>query len=128
MQSQPISASEWQVMQVIWNEHPATASDVVERLEGRAQWRPRTVKTLLGRLVRKGVLTFEKEGKRYLYRPSLPREQCVREASRSFLERVFEGAAAPALVHFAQEADLSPEEIETLQKILDSKKKAGKSR
>src|SRR2546426_12206952 len=116
-----LSGAEWQVMQVVWEEHPLAANEVVGRLEAKA-WHPRTVKTLLGRLVRKGALTFKQEGKRYLYSPGVARDCCVREATRSFLQRGFGGAAAPALVHFVEQADLKPKEIEHLKALLDRKK------
>jgi len=117
-----ISDAEWEVMKVVWDDHPVSANDVVRRLGGRRDWSPRTIKTMLNRLVRKAALTFETEGKRYLYSPAVSRDQCVRAESRSFLHRVFEGAAGPMLVQFVQDARLSRREIESLKKILDKKR------
>ena len=116
-----ISEAEWEVMKVIWDGHPASAKDVVGRLDGRRDWSPRTVKTMLNRLVRKGALLFKPEGKRYLYSPAISREECVRAESQSFLHRVFEGAAGPMLVHFVQNARLTGRDVEALRKILDEK-------
>ncbi|HUS91457.1 MAG TPA: BlaI/MecI/CopY family transcriptional regulator [Phycisphaerae bacterium] len=116
-----ISEAEWEVMRVIWDDHPATASDVVDRLEGRRDWSPRTVKTLLNRLVSKAALAYEADGKRYLYSPAVGRDECVRAESQSFLHRVFEGSAGPMLVHFVRSTRLSPAEIATLRKVLDEK-------
>ena len=62
-----ISESEWRVMQVLWEHGPQTANDVVQQLDGQEKWKPRTVKTLIGRLVRKGAVRFEEEGNRYRY-------------------------------------------------------------
>jgi BlaI family penicillinase repressor len=120
----PISDSEWDVMSVAWDaDAPLTAEQVVAKLAGVRAWSPRTVKTLLNRLIRKGALAFEQQGKRYLYRPNVSREQCVRRESRSFLSRVFNGAAGPMLVHFVKQARLSPHEIEELKRLLDQKGK-----
>ena len=119
-----ISEAEWEVIRVIWEEHPIAASEVVDRLAGRRDWSPRTVKTLLNRLVRKGALTFETQGKRYLYSPTVSRQECVRRESQSFLHRVFEGAAGPMLVHFVRNARLSDSDVETLRRILDEKKES----
>ena len=88
-----ISDAEWEVMTVIWASNPIAAGEVVEKLAGRKNWSPRTIKTLLNRLVSKRALAFEVEGKRYLYRPTIDREECVGKASRSFLGRVFAGDA-----------------------------------
>lgn len=116
----PISDAEWEVMNVLWEQWPRTASEVVEILGTRTNWNPSTVKTLLGRLVKKGVIRFRSEGNRYLYTPAIPRERYVRTESQSFIERVF-GSEAPMILHFVREARLSREEIEELRRILDEK-------
>src|SRR5262245_1125559 len=116
-----ISDAEWLVLQAVWDGHPASAEDIVGRLASRTNWHPRTIKTMLHRLVRKGVLSFKRDGKRYLYSPRASREACLRQASRSFLDRVFGGAAAPAILHLVEEAKLTPEEIERLKDILSGK-------
>ena len=87
------------------------------------KWNPRTVKTLLGRLVKKGALKFESQGKSYLYRPGVAMDKCVRVESESFVDRVFGGATAPMLVHFVKNAKLSPEDIRELRRILEERKK-----
>ena len=118
-----ISDAEWEVMNVLWEQSPRSASEVADALCERMSWHPRTVKTLLSRLVRKGVLRFKVEGNRYLYRPAVSREKSVREESASFMARVFGGEATPMLVHFVKNAPLSTEEIDELRSILDSRKK-----
>src|SRR5678816_3734521 len=81
-----ISDSEWDVMNVLWSaQSPLAAADVVERLAAVRDWSPRTVKTLLNRLINKGALAYDLQGKRYLYRPRVSRDQCVRDETRSFL-------------------------------------------
>jgi BlaI family penicillinase repressor len=116
-----ISEAEWDVMRVVWEKSPIMANEVVERLADGKDWSPRTVKTLLGRLVRKGALTFSVQGKSYLYRPKFTREECVRAEGESFVDRLFGGAAAPMLAHFVEHCDLTPEEIETLKRMLEQK-------
>jgi BlaI family penicillinase repressor len=120
-----ISDAEWEVMKVIWQRGSATAAEVVDDLAPATHWHPRTVKTMLNRLVRKGALDFKPEGKRYIYRARVSRQACVRRATRSFLRRVFDGAAAPAVAHFLEEAQISPREIEQLKRILDEGGRAG---
>ena len=116
-----ISNAEWEIMNVVWQRWPLAASEVVEALAGRTPWHARTIKTMLGRLVRKGALRFEAEGKRYLYRPAVTRAECVRRESRSFLQRVFDGQTADLLVHFVETARLSREESEQLRRLLDER-------
>jgi len=116
-----ISDAEWEVMHVLWERSTATAQDVHAALDRGRQWSPRTVKTLLSRLVKKGALRFEVEGKRYLYRPRVSREQCVRAESRSFADRVLGGSASPLIATFLRESKLSPREIDELRALLDEK-------
>src|SRR5688572_5134769 len=118
-----ISEAEWEVMRVVWEGHPATANEIVERLAGEKDWSPRTVKTMLNRLVKKRALGFTEEGKRYLYRPLVSQEECVRDESRSFLDRVFGGALGPMLNHFVRNERLSAEEIAELKRLLAKKEK-----
>lgn len=115
-----ISEAEWRVMEVLW-EGPRTSREVVERLAADTGWSPKTIKTLLGRLVRKGALGYEEIGNRYLYRPRVTRGQAVRAEGRSFVERVFGGDAASALLHFARQTELSPAEVEELERLLEGK-------
>ena len=114
-----ISDSEWDVMKIVWEAGPLTAGQIVQRMVGQSDWHPRSIKTLLSRLVKKGAVAMEEDGKRYLYRAKVTREACRRYETRSFLSRVFDGAVAPALVHFLKQSDLSREELEELKRILE---------
>lgn len=119
-----ISDAEWEVMSVVWDRHPVTASDVHLALGSRKPWTDRTVKTLLSRLLKKGCLTHEVEGKRYLYAPAVSREECVRAESRSFVDRVFGGDTSPLLAHFVEEGELSDAQIADLRRLLDERLRA----
>lgn len=114
-----ISDAEWQVMRVIWDGEPLASQQVVARLAGTTEWSPATIKTMLHRLVKKGVLTYEQEGNRYSYRAKVREDDCVRRESQSFLERVFDGRAAPMLAWFVESGQLSQEEISELRRLLD---------
>ena len=118
-----ISESEWRVMQVLWEHSPRTANEVVQRLGGEVKWTPRTIKTLIGRLVKKGAVQFEEEGTRYRYSAAVAESECIRSETRSFVARVYQGAMKPALAAFLEDLDLSPEEIHELQEILEQKRK-----
>ncbi|OWK35578.1 Transcriptional repressor, BlaI/MecI family [Fimbriiglobus ruber] len=108
-------------MQVVWERKEATAAEVIAALTETTGWQHRTVRTLLARLVAKGVLAAEADGNRYLYRPLVSRRTCVREEGHSFLKKVFGGDATELLVHFVRGADISPAQIEELKRLLDEK-------
>jgi len=118
-----IAESEWRVMQVLWEHGPQTANEVVNALSGEVTWKSRTIKTLLSRLVRKGAVRFREEGNKYRYFPAVKESECIRSETQSFVRRVYQGAMKPALAAFLEDADLSPREIDELQKILDQKRK-----
>jgi BlaI family transcriptional regulator, penicillinase repressor len=120
-----ISETEWEIMRIIWARHPLTAADVVEELtRNDASWHPKTARTLLARLVKKGALEYEPLGRVYVYKPRVSKRECQASASRSFLERVFGGSLKPMLAHFAEEKKLTREDLRELSELLE--KKGGK--
>lgn len=116
-----ISDAEWLVMNSVWDAPGIEASAVIDLLAQANDWSSATVKTMLHRLVKKGALSTEQVGKKYLYRPRVRRNDCIRQESRSFLDRVFGGQAAPALMHFVKASRLTAREIAELKALLDSK-------
>jgi BlaI family penicillinase repressor len=120
-----ISETEWEIMRVIWGRHPSTAADVVEELTRKDRsWHPKTARTLLARLVKKGALEYELLGRVYVYKPKVTERECQASASRSFLDRVFGGSLKPMLAHFAEEKKLTREDVRELSELLE--KKGGK--
>ena len=114
-----ISETEWELMKVVWSQGPCSAGQIIAALQqADASWHPRTAKAFLNRLVKKKVLGFSKEGRAYVYRSLVRREECVDAASESFLERVFGGSLKPMLAHFVQRDKLSPDEIRELRRLL----------
>lgn len=118
-----ISNTEWQVMKILWASAPLTANDVIQSMEGITTWKPKTVKTLLGRLVKKNALAFNKDGRAYVYYPLVTENECIKAESQSFLEKVFSGSLNGMFANFLEEQELSREEIAELKRILDQKQK-----
>ena len=116
-----ISDAEWTVMKVVWGLKSATAKQVVEALAGDAVWKPKTIHTLLSRLVQKGALATEKPAREYLFRPLVSEEECRLIASRSFITRVFDGKIAPFLACFLADQKLSRKEIDEIKSVLNNK-------
>lgn len=114
-----ISEAESIVMDVLWSRHPLTAEDVVQALGDSQQWQEATIKTLLNRLLTKGAITAEKEGRRYLYSPVLKREAWVLDESAGLLDRLFGGRVAPLVAHFSRHRRLSKKDIAELRKLLE---------
>lgn len=122
MKSMPkISESEWLVMRVLWSRDGSTANEIVERLAGEARWKPKTVKTLINRLVKKGAVRFDREGRQYRYQAAVSEAECVRKERVSFVRRVYGGITKPMLAAFLEDAELSSDDIAELKKILEEK-------
>ena len=117
-----ISETEWQIMKLLWARAPRKASDIIAELSLEDNWHPRTIKTYLARLVRKGALGFEQEGRAYLYRPLVSERECVSAVSQGFLDRVFGGSLSPLLAHFVQNKKLSAKELAEMRRILGKTK------
>ena len=105
----------------LWAESPLTGNAVAERLRNTNNWKPKTVKTLLTRLVNKKVLGFDKKGREYHYYPLISEKVCVKAVSRSFLHRIFDGAVKPMLATILESEDVSEEEIRELKELLEDK-------
>ena len=116
-----ISESEWLVMRVLWSKNPLAAQEVFEQLDGKTKWKPKTVKTLIDRLVKKGAVKFQKDGRRYMYYPAVGRDEYVTKERRSFVRRVYGGISKPMLAAFLEDAELSADDITELKEILEQK-------
>jgi predicted transcriptional regulator len=114
-----ISEAESRVMEVLWREAPRASEDIVAALQRTSDWHEKTIRTLLGRLLRKGAVSAEREGRRYFYAPVLTREQWQAQESRSLLDRVFGGRVGPLLAHFSRNEKLSAKDIAELRKLIE---------
>jgi BlaI family penicillinase repressor len=116
-----ISDAEWTVLKAVWQLSSPTAREVVEQLKGQSDWKPKTIHTLLARLVQKGALATEKSGREHVFQPLVSERDCRLTASHSFLEKVFDGEIAPFLATFLESKKLTRKEIDELKSILEEK-------
>mgnify|MGYP000442278079 CR=1 FL=1 len=115
-----ITEAEWAVMKVFWQKSPCTANEVVDALNNSG-WNPKTIRTLIIRLQKKGALDFEKNGREHHYYPLVKEHECVRQEAQSLLARAGASALKPMLAAFLQDEKLSDKEIEELKDILNKK-------
>jgi BlaI family penicillinase repressor len=118
-----ISDAEWLIMKVIWNNSPSTASSVIKHLEQETDWSPKTVQTLIGRLAKKGALGVKKDTSLNEYYPLVSKEDCMREETKTFLQKVYDGSLKVLIANFVNNETLSSKEIEELKSILNKKMK-----
>ena len=118
--SNRISESEQRVMEVLWQESPLTSTDVVARLSSQ-DWNEKTVKTFLNRLVKKHAVAFTRDGRRYLYSPLISQDKVLKQESRGFLNKVFNGDMKALLATFVDDKKLSERELNYLRNLLEQK-------
>jgi BlaI family transcriptional regulator, penicillinase repressor len=118
-----ILQTEWDILDALWQLERGTAREVAERLAGKRAWAYSTVKTLLDRMVEKGLVTGRQVGNVWEYAPSLPRQKAQRWAWRRFVDVAFGGAVAPSLAFVAKESKLTKQERAELRSLLDQLEK-----
>ncbi len=115
-----VSPAEWEIMETFWKCGPQAARDVFAALPRENSWDIKTVRTLLSRLVEKGVLEYDQIGNSYLYRAAFSRDQLVCREVRNVANRVLDGSVSALFAAFIQEEELEPEEIEKMRALLDA--------
>ncbi|MDR0869342.1 MAG: BlaI/MecI/CopY family transcriptional regulator [Planctomycetaceae bacterium] len=128
MPNYEISEAQWRVMEVVWSRGEATAAEVIDALTPSTNWNHQTVRTLLTRLVQKGVLQTRPVRNYYIYSPLVSREKSVRAEGKSFLQRLFHGNTDALLVHFVREGKVTQETLDRLQELIDKEQKNAKQK
>ena len=116
-----ISDAEWQVMKALWQKSPATSSEIIDILKPDVHWKPKTIHTLINRLVQKKAVGVYKNTPQYYYYPLVSEKESQRIETRSFLQKVYDGSFNLLVSNFIKEEKLTPEEIEELKSLLEEK-------
>ena len=114
-----ISVAESVVMQALWDAGEATAEDLVAAVAVPNRWAEATVRTLLNRLLTKGAVAADREGRRYRYRPVLQRADWVAGESAGVVDRLFGGRVAPLVAHFGERGKLTRADIDDLRRLIE---------
>jgi len=117
-----ISDAEYQVMKVIWAaEAPISTNDIIEKLEQTTAWKPKTIGTLLSRLVKKEALKYEKDSRVFVYTPLIQESEILEMESDSFLNRFYDGVPNSMIVNLLERDKLSEDDMNRLKHILEQK-------
>lgn len=118
-----ISEAEWEVMNVLWEKEPLTANEVIFSLQEKMDWKPKTIRTLLDRLVKKKVVGVNQNQKLYTFFPLYSQGECQKAEAQTFLKRIYGGTMKSMLVQFIEEEELTEEDMNELRSILNEKPK-----
>ena len=105
-------------MQALWRRGPLMVADILAEVAEAQKWSDATVKSLIGRLLKKRAIQSSRVDGRVFYRPLVARDDYIRSESQGFLDRLFGGQLAPFVSHFTQHQDLSPEDRARLLDLL----------
>lgn len=113
-----ISEAEFEVMKVIWKYAPISTNEVTEKLTQITDWSPKTIQTMLKRLVNKKALTYEKQSRVFVYTPLIQQDEYIRQKNNSFLDRFYDGNIVSMLSSYLKDEKLSDSEIDSLRSLL----------
>ena len=113
-----ISEAEFEVMKVIWKFAPISTNEITDRLLKTTSWSAKTIQTLIKRLVTKGALTYEKQGRVFVYTPLVEKNEYINQQSNSFLNRFYDGNISAMLSSYLENNQLSETELRNLRSIL----------
>lgn len=116
-----ISEAEFQVMKIVWEHAPVSTNQVTESLTQTTKWSPKTIQTMLKRLVQKKALTYEKEGRVFIYTSLFGQEEYVNQESRHFLQRFFNGSMTSMLASFLDTETLTRQDLEELKDLISAR-------
>ena len=120
-----ISEAEFEVMKVVWKYAPINTNEITEKLTQTTNWSPKTIQTLIKRLVSKKALTYEKQSRVFVYTPLVKEDEYIRRESNTFLNRFYDGNIISMLASYIEDDKLSETEIDTLRSLLSEKQKKG---
>lgn len=118
-----ISEAEFEVMKVIWKYAPISTNEVTDKLTKSTNWSPKTIQTMLKRLVTKKALTYEKQSRVFVYTPLVDEAEYIRQESNSFLKRYYNGNIVSMVTSFLESDKLSKTELDNLRHLLSDSHK-----
>lgn len=113
-----ISEAEFEVMKIVWKYAPISTRDITEKLLQTTNWSPKTIQTLIKRLVTKGALTYEKQSRMFIYIPAVKENEYIGQESNSFLKRYYNGDITAMVSAYIENDRLSESELDTLRSLL----------
>lgn len=117
-----ISDSELEVMKIIWKNAPINTNEVVKKLSESSDWNEKTIHTLLKRLVQKGAVQHDKEGRVFVYTPNVAEEDYIANQSKSFLKQYYDGTLGSMVQSFLEKDELSDSQVDELYQMLKERK------
>lgn len=120
-----ISEAEFEVMKIVWKYAPVSTNEITEKLLQTTTWSPKTIQTLIKRLVTKSALTYEKRSRMFIYTPVVKEDEYISQESSSFLNRYYDGDITAMVSAYIENDKLSKSELDTLRTLLSQRQEKG---
>ncbi len=117
-----ISEAEFEVMKIVWKYAPVSTNEVTEKLTQTTNWNPKTIQTMLKRLAAKKAITYEKQGRVFVYTPLVLETEYIRQKSNSFLKRYYNGNLSSMIASYLEDDKLSEDELDALRQLLSNRR------
>jgi BlaI family penicillinase repressor len=121
-----LTESEWSIIKAVWEAEPCTAPAIQERLSKSTGWHYSTVRTLMDRMVSKGLLSAKKEGKPTIYSSTITRTDAQRGELFYALKHAFNGALTPMVQCLLESNDLKADDLAALEAMIKARKKTAR--
>lgn len=122
MHENQISPSEWEIMRVVWTTHPITSKEINALLQEKTEWKLATTKTLIGRLVKKGMLSTEKKGRKYEYSPLVSEKESIDGSIDDLLDQMCDTKVGRSIETILEKSTISKSDLERLETLIEKKK------
>lgn len=114
-----ITEAEWIIVEILWEKSQQSANDIIKALSDKTDWNPKTIRTLIKRLVDKRVIETDTSIRPYQFTSLVSKQDCLHEKSKDFVNRIYHGSLSLMVSNFIKNEKLSPDEIKKLRNILD---------
>lgn len=119
-----ISNSEWEVMRIVWTLGHANSAQIISELQAKKNWTESTIKTLLRRLVKKGLLTTKKDGRRFIYTALVNQTEVMVEAADDLLSRMCDMHKGEVILELLQKAPIAKGDLQKMMAVINEKEKS----
>ncbi len=117
MNEERITDAELEILKILWLKQPASAKEISLRIESHA-WSEKTVRTLISRLLQKGIIQVNKQGKEYVFQTTISKQEYQNYVTKSIANKVFQGSMSSMALHVLQDVSLSKEDVQELKDLL----------
>lgn len=117
---QDVSAAEWEVMRVVWAQKETNSRTIIASLSDKKDWKPATIKTLIGRLTKKEWLSTRKSGNSYIYTPAISEDEALKNQANTLLSGWCNTDADKVIAALIEAATLDSDMKQTIMEALDS--------